>query len=127
MAYDYELWLQRAKQNELTPFWIALSTLILAPLGYWLCGDGYKGLRYTVVIFFAGYVTLGVATIIGALILAVNVYLTSSRNEKRFSAEGKEIKRSGRGWIYKTILTGSLILLLAMGFLFTYLIMIAEP
>jgi hypothetical protein len=122
MAYEYELWLKRAKKNNLTPLWTALSTLIFAPLGYWFNGDGFKGLRYSIVIFFAGYVTLSIATIIGSLILMVDVYRVSAKNETVFTKEKTSFDYSQRGWLIKTLMIAFLIIFILFAILFSSII-----
>jgi hypothetical protein len=110
MAYDYKLWLKRAKLYRITPGWAALATFILAPLGYWFNGDGYKGLRRTVVIFFVGYVTLGLGTFIGSFILPIEVYRVSKRHEKQFTKEKIKPKYYGHAWVLKLLLIATLLL-----------------
>jgi hypothetical protein len=122
MAYNYNLWLRRGKRNRITPFWAALATVILAPLGYWFNGDGYRGLKYTAVIFFAGYVTLSVATFIGSAILAGDVYRVSKRHEKRFVNAQGDFKYSNLSWIIKLVMVSFLILFGVLIFLFFSLI-----
>ncbi len=122
MTYDYDLWLQRGKKNRITPFWAALATIILAPLGYWFNGDGYRGLKYTAVIFFAGYVTLSIATFIGSAILAWHVYRVSKRHEERFAKAKDSIEYSNLGLIIKLVIVTFLILFGVFSFLFFSLI-----
>jgi hypothetical protein len=109
MAYDYGLWQKRAKRYEITPIWAALATVILAPLGYWFNGDGIKGLKYTVIIFFAGYVTLGILTFVGAALLTYDVYNMALRHEKRFASEKASIDHSEYSWIFKGGMMGFLL------------------
>jgi hypothetical protein len=110
MAYDYDLWLRRGKINRITPGWAALATIILSPLGYWFNGDGYRGLKYTVVIFFAGYVTLSIATFVGSVILAWDVYRVSKRHEEKFVNARDSVEYSNLGWIIKLAIVSFLIL-----------------
>jgi hypothetical protein len=122
MTYDYDLWLRRGKQNRITPFWAALATIIFSPLGYWFNGDGYRGLKYTAVIFFTGYVTLSIATFIGSAILAWHVYRVSTRHEARFANEKGSIDYSNLGWIIKLVMVSFVILFGVFSFLFFSLI-----
>ncbi len=116
MPYDYSLWLNRSKRYEISPFWAAFSTFIFAPLGYWFNGDGFKGLKYGIIVFFAGYITLGIGTFIGSIILLIDVYRVSNRQEKRYGVEGGDGESSKKGWIIKGAL-------MTIFFIFFYMVL----
>lgn len=122
MAYDYGLWLWRGKRNRITPIWAALVTIVLAPFGYWFCGDGYRGLKYTVVIFFAGYVTLGLATFIGSVILAADVYRVSMKHEQKIANSEESIEYSKYGSAIKLVFVAVLLISGVLTYLFFSLI-----
>ncbi|RMF90197.1 MAG: hypothetical protein D6733_04445 [Methanobacteriota archaeon] len=105
MTRPYELWLVRAKRHGLGPLWIAMATAILAPAGYWLNGEGLKGLKYTVIIVFAGYATLGLGTFIGAALMTYDAYRKAAAYEQRFGSEKQELEYTDRGGLIKGAMT----------------------
>ncbi len=110
MDDGYRLWLSRSKRNNITPLWTAIAALIFTPLGYWFNGDGTRGVKYAIIIFFAGYVTLAMAAFIGTFVLTINVYIVSKRYEAQFQRENTDIYYTKKGIIIKFTLAAALAL-----------------
>ena len=101
ISEPYLLWRARAKTHGFTPLWAGLVTLILAPLGYWLLGEGYRGIKYAIILFFAGYLTLGIGSIIGSVLLAADVYRRADENERVYVTDTEKVEYSKHGLLYK--------------------------
>ncbi|MFV2040938.1 MAG: hypothetical protein ACC644_03005 [Candidatus Hydrothermarchaeales archaeon] len=108
MEDGYILWQKRAKRNKLTPLWTAAAALLFTPLGYWFNGDGARGVKYTIIIFFAGYVTLATAAFLGTIVLTINVYNVSKRYEARFQREHTGVDYTKKGGMIKLALAVAL-------------------
>jgi len=113
----YRLWRVRAKRYGFTPLWVALVTLIFAPLGYWFLGDGYRGIKYAIVLFFAGYLTLGIGSLFGSILLAVDVYRRAANYEKRYPMGSEQIEHSQYGRLYKGVIIILLLTFIALIYL----------